>query len=117
MQHPNGLNLGRDISYDPNPGSMIGRLGCSTRSYTKKSDTGDTQPYCAGLALQNSFAEWLIGSNWRKCIDRKIVLGEARLRRILMKYAAFNYELRTHQSLKKDAPIRRAIWWPSSPLL
>jgi hypothetical protein len=32
-----------------------------------------------------------------------VVLGEAHLRRILTKYAAYYNELRTHQSLKKDA--------------
>jgi hypothetical protein len=38
-----------------------------------------------------------------------VVLGEAHLRRILTKCAAYYNELRTHQSLKKDAPIYRAI--------
>jgi len=31
------------------------------------------------------------------------------LRQILMKYAAYYNELRTHRSLDKDAPIHRAI--------
>jgi transposase InsO family protein len=35
--------------------------------------------------------------------------GEAQLRRILTKYAAYYNELRTHRSLNKDAPIYRAI--------
>jgi hypothetical protein len=38
-----------------------------------------------------------------------VVLGEAHLRRILTKYAAYYNELRTHRSLDKDAPIHRAI--------
>jgi hypothetical protein len=38
-----------------------------------------------------------------------VVLGEAYLRRILTKYAAYYNELRTHRSLDKDAPIHRAI--------
>jgi hypothetical protein len=37
------------------------------------------------------------------------LLGEAHLRRILTKYAAYYNELRTHRSLNKDAPIHRAI--------
>jgi hypothetical protein len=45
----------------------------------------------------------------RECVDHMIVLGEAHLRRILTKYAAYYNELRTHRSLNKDAPIRRAI--------
>jgi hypothetical protein len=38
-----------------------------------------------------------------------VVLGEAHLRRILRKDAAYYNELRTHRSLNKDAPIHRAI--------
>ena len=58
---------------------------------------------------QNGFAERLIGSIRRECVDHVIVLGEAHLRRILTKYAAYYNELRTHRSLNKDAPIYRAI--------
>jgi hypothetical protein len=45
----------------------------------------------------------------RECVDHLVVLGEAHLRRILTKYATYYNELRTHRSLNKDAPIRRAI--------
>jgi hypothetical protein len=39
-----------------------------------------------------------------------VVLGEAHLRRILPKYAAYYLsELRTHRSLDKDAPVHLAI--------
>ena len=38
-----------------------------------------------------------------------IVLGEAHLRRILTKYAAYYNDWRTHRSLNKDAPMHRAI--------
>jgi transposase InsO family protein len=58
---------------------------------------------------QNGFAERLIGSIRRECVDHMIVLSEAHLRRILTKYAAYYNELRTHRSLNKDAPIHRAI--------
>ena len=60
---------------------------------------------------QNGFAERLIGSIRRKCVDHIVVLGEAHLRGIVTKYAPliiYN-ELRTHRSLGKDAPIHRAI--------
>jgi transposase InsO family protein len=62
-----------------------------------------------GSPSQNSFAERLIGSIRRECVDHLIVLGEAHLRRILSRYAAYNNEVRTHRSLNKDAPIHRAI--------
>src|SRR5207249_6762150 len=62
-----------------------------------------------GSPWQNGFAERLIGSIRRECVDYLIVLGEAHLRWILTKYATYYNELRTHRSLNKDAPIRRAI--------
>jgi transposase InsO family protein len=67
------------------------------------------KPIASGSPWQNGFAERLIGSIRRECVDHVIVLGEAHLRRILTKYAAYYNELRTHQSLYKDAPIHRAI--------
>jgi len=67
------------------------------------------KPIAPSSPWQNSFAERLIGSIRRECVDHVIVLGEAHLRRILRKYAAYYNELRTHRSLNKDAPIHRAI--------
>ena len=40
---------------------------------------------------------------------RLIVFGEAHLRRILGRYAAYYNESRIHCSLDKDAPFHRAI--------
>jgi transposase InsO family protein len=67
------------------------------------------RPIAPGSPWQNGFAERLIGSIRRECVDHLVVLGEAHLRRILTKYAAYYNELRTHRSLNKDAPIHRAI--------
>jgi transposase InsO family protein len=67
------------------------------------------KPIAPGSPWQNGFAERLIGSIRRECVDHVVVLGEAHLRRILTKYAAYYNELRTHRSLNKDAPIYRAI--------
>jgi transposase InsO family protein len=67
------------------------------------------KPIAPGSPWQNGFAERLIGSIRRECVDHMIVMGEAHLRRILMKYASYYNELRTHRSLNKDAPIHRAI--------
>jgi transposase InsO family protein len=58
---------------------------------------------------QNGFAERLIGSIRRECVDHIIVLGEAHLRRILKSYANYYNSVRTHRSLNKDAPISRQI--------
>ena len=67
------------------------------------------KPIAPGSPWQNGFAERPIGSIRRECVDHIVVLGEAHLRRILTKYAAYYNELRTHRSLGKDAPISRAI--------
>ena len=67
------------------------------------------KPTAPGSPWQNGFAERLIGSIRRECVDHIVILGEAHLRRILTKYAADYNELRTHRSLNKDAPIHRAI--------
>jgi hypothetical protein len=68
-----------------------------------------------GSPCQNGFAERSIGSIRRECVDHLIVFGEANLRRILTKCAAYYNELRTHRSLNKDAPIHRAIrTWAAS---
>src|SRR2546427_11912354 len=67
------------------------------------------KPIAPGSPWQNGFAERLIGSIRRECVDHLVVLGETHLRRVLTKYATYYNELRTHRSLNKDAPIRRAI--------
>ena len=58
---------------------------------------------------QNGYAERLIGSIRRECIDHVIVFGERHLRHLLRSYLAYYNETRTHLSLDKDAPISRAI--------
>jgi transposase InsO family protein len=67
------------------------------------------KPIAPGSPWQNGFAERLIGSIRRECVDHLVVFGEAHLRRVLTKYAAYYNELRTHRSLNKDSPIHRAI--------
>ena len=58
---------------------------------------------------QNPFAERLIGSIRRECLDHVVVLGERHLRRILTAYFAYYHRARTHLSLDKDAPDGRTI--------
>ena len=56
---------------------------------------------------QNPYAERLIGSLRRECLDHVIVLNEQHLRRVLTTYLTYYHGSRTHLSLKKDAPIPR----------
>ena len=58
---------------------------------------------------QNGYAERLIGSIRRECIDHVIVFGERHLRHLLRSYLEYYNETRTHLSLDKDAPVSRAI--------
>src|SRR6266581_1768269 len=53
---------------------------------------------------QNPFAERLIGSIRRECLDHVLVLGESHLRRILARYFSYYHRARTHLALHKDAP-------------
>ena len=66
------------------------------------------RPIAPGSPWQNGFAERLIGSVRRECVDHFIVLGEAHLRRILRAYARYYNKIRTHQSLDKDSPVSRS---------
>src|SRR5476649_2566644 len=67
------------------------------------------RPIAPASPWQNGFAERLIGSIRRECVDHMIVLGEGHLRRILTRYATYYNEWRTHWSLNKDAPMHRAV--------
>jgi putative transposase len=58
---------------------------------------------------QNPFAERLIGSIRRECLNHVIVLGERHLRWTLKRYLRYYLDSRTHLSLEKDAPNPRAI--------
>jgi len=61
---------------------------------------------------QNAYAERLVGSIRRECLDHVIVLGEKHLRRILRSYFDYYQESRTHLSLGKDAPSTRVVQPP-----
>ena len=67
------------------------------------------KPIAPASPWQNGFAERLIGSIRRECVDHFIVLGEAHLRRILRAYARYYNEIRTHRSLDKDLPASRSV--------
>jgi transposase InsO family protein len=67
------------------------------------------KPTAPASPWQNGFAERLIGSIRRECVDYIIILGEAHLRRILKSYARYYNETRTHLALGKDAPVSRPV--------
>jgi hypothetical protein len=67
------------------------------------------RPIAPASPWQNGFAERLIGSIRRECLDHVIVLGEAHLRRILKSYTRYYNGVRTHRSLNKDTPDSRRV--------
>ena len=58
---------------------------------------------------QNPYAERVIGSIRRECVDHMIILGERHLQRILSSYLDYYHSARTHLSLEKDAPDGRVV--------
>jgi transposase InsO family protein len=67
------------------------------------------KPIAPASPWQNGFAERLIGSIRRECVDHFVVLGEEHLRRILQTYARYYNNIRTHRSLNKDTPVSRPV--------
>ena len=57
------------------------------------------KPIALGSPWQNGYAERLIGSIRRECLDHLIVLGEAHLRRILQRYVDYYNRASQHPSV------------------
>ena len=67
------------------------------------------RPTSARSPWQNGYAERLIGSIRRECLDHVVVFSERHLRNLLRSYQKYYNEYRTHLSLDKDAPLTRAV--------
>jgi len=67
------------------------------------------KPIAPGSPWQNGFAERLIGTIRRECVDHIVALGEQHLRRFLKSYAKYYNTARTHRSLAKDTPVPRPV--------
>ncbi len=61
---------------------------------------------------QNAYAERVIGSLRRECLDHVVVVGERHLMGILSEYVDYYNGTRTHLSLAKDAPEPRSVQPP-----
>jgi Integrase core domain len=62
---------------------------------------------------RNAYAERVIGSIRRECLDHVVIVSERQLLRILSKYVDYYNKARTHLSLAKDAPDSRSVLPPS----
>ena len=67
------------------------------------------KPIAPASPWQNGFAERLIGSIRRECLDHAIICWRGTLREFLKSYADYYNRFRTHRSLKKDAPVSRSV--------
>ena len=66
-------------------------------------------PTSARSPWQNGYAERLIGSIRRECLDHVVVFGERHLHHVLSCYMEYYNVARTHLSLGKDTPMHRAV--------
>ena len=67
------------------------------------------RPISPGSPWQNGYAERLIGTLRRECLDHVVIFGETHPRRILSAYVAYYNQARTHLVLQKDAPVYRTV--------
>ena len=61
---------------------------------------------------QNPYAERVIGTLRRECLDNVVILHEQHLRRTLQRYIDFYHRWRVHRSLATDAPEHRPVQLP-----
>jgi putative transposase len=97
---PNYLIRDRDRCYGRKFSERVNELGIHEHVTAKQS------PW------QNIYAERVIWTIRRECLDHVIVISENHLRRILVSYADYYNRSRTHYSLGQDCPIPR----PAQPL-
>jgi transposase InsO family protein len=115
-RHPTAEWIGQQITeafpWNEAPRYLIrdqdGIYGTTVRRRLRAMGIRD-KPIAAGSPWQNGYAERLIGTIRRECVDHLIVFGEAHLRRILREYAAYYNGVRTHRALNQDTPVHRAV--------
>ena len=65
-----------------------------------------------GSPWQNAYAERVIGTIRRECLDHTIILGEQHLRRTVKRFSNYYNGVRTHLGLEKDTPRGRLAQFP-----
>ncbi len=97
---PRFLIRDRDRVYGPAFRSRVERMGI------EEILTAPRSPW------QNPFAERVIGSIRRECLDNVVVLGERHLRRLLADYLEHYHRWRCHRALEMDCPTPRPVHGP-----
>jgi len=90
---------------------IVGSVEHDLREFTRRLRAMGIRdkPIAPGSPWQNSFAERLIGTIRRECIDHVVAWSEQHLRQIVKSYANYYNSARTHGSLDKDAPVSRPV--------
>ena len=70
------------------------------------------RPIAPRSPWQNPYAERVIGSIRRECLDHVVVLNERHLKRLLRNYFAYYHQWRPHRSLEMDSPDGRPVQSP-----
>src|SRR5258708_29804432 len=89
------------------PCLVRGNQGAYGRPFTNRVRTMGIRdrPISPRSPWQNPYAERLIGTLRRECLDHVLIVGERHLRRMLASYSSYYNESRTHLALEKDAPL------------
>jgi transposase InsO family protein len=114
--HPSAQWLARQITeafpWDTSPRFLVrdndGAYGSAFRKRLYGMGICDC-PTAPHSPWQNGYAERVIGSIRRECLDHVIILNAAHLRRVLRAYADYYNNDRTHLSLDKDSPNSRPV--------
>jgi transposase InsO family protein len=104
--HPAAESLARQLTeacgWDEPPRYLIGtataRMALPSSGVLLRWGIRD-RPTSARSPWQNGYAERLIGSIRRECLDHVVAFGERHLRHILTSYQKYYNEVRTHLSL------------------
>jgi transposase InsO family protein len=70
-------------------------------------------PIAPQAPWRNPYAERIIGSIRRECLDHVIILNEDHLRRTLAEYFAYYHQARSHLSLERNSPTPRPVCPPA----
>jgi hypothetical protein len=113
--HGELLKLGIEVSqspWDERPRHLVrdrdGIYGEAFKNRLRAMGIRD-RPIAARSPWQNGYAQRVIGSIRRECLDHIIVTGEQQLRRIMQSYVDYYNRARTHLALSKDAPLTRRM--------
>jgi transposase InsO family protein len=119
-RHPTACWTAHQITaafpYDRKPRYMIrDRDNIYGKAFTDRVKTMDIDEVLIAprSPWQNPFAERVIGSIRRECLDHFIIFNERHLYQVLRAYVEYYSNARTHLSLDRNSPVPRTTQLPS----